>query len=148
MIESRPALPTDFEDILDILRVCDLPCEDLTARHMNSFFVADQDGTLAGVVGLELLGESALLRSLAVKPEHREHGVGAELIGLAESGAADRGVQGLYLLTTTAQGYFSKHSYQAIERDAAPPEIQATTEFATLCPDTSVCMTKKLVSDI
>jgi len=50
----------------------------------------------------------------------------------------------LYLLTTTAEAYFERLSFKPVERQAAPPEVQATREYSALCPSSSSLMVKTL----
>ncbi len=45
-------------------------------RHLRHFLLAKKDGMLVGVIGLEVLGEFGLLRSLAVTFDHRGKGIG------------------------------------------------------------------------
>ena len=102
--------------------------------------------TCIGVVGLEVYGSNALLRSLAVEPQHRSRGLGAGLVDAIESEARRRGVTALYLLTTTAATFFERLGYAAHERAAVPPSIAATTEFSLLCPDTADCLWRDLAT--
>jgi amino-acid N-acetyltransferase len=136
----------DLTAIRALLAASGLPGEDLTPAHLDSFWVCRDAGGLAGVVGLEPRGRTALLRSLAVRADARGYGLGADLLAHAESQAAALGVDALYLLTTTAERFFAARGYATTTRDAAPPEIQATAEFAELCPSNSVCMTKRVGS--
>jgi N-acetylglutamate synthase-like GNAT family acetyltransferase len=53
-------------------------------------------------------------------------------------------VRALYLLTTTAETYFEHRGYRRIDRADAPPSIQSTREFASLCPSNSAFMIKRL----
>jgi amino-acid N-acetyltransferase len=53
-------------------------------------------------------------------------------------------VETLYLLTTTAAAFFARHGYETVERDTVPARIRGTTEFDDLCPDSAVCMRKRL----
>ena len=46
----------------------------------SQFVIAESEGKLVGVVGLELYGESALLRSAAVEESWRGSGVGRVLV--------------------------------------------------------------------
>jgi amino-acid N-acetyltransferase len=148
--ERRPpmtvaaAQPADEPAIRALLEASGLPAADLTSAHLGSFWILRDAGGLAGVVGLEPRGRAALLRSLAVRADRRGSGVGAELLAHAESQARAFEVEALYLLTTTAERFFAARGYAVIARDAAPPEIRATVEFAGLCPASSVCMTKQL----
>jgi amino-acid N-acetyltransferase len=141
---NAPAQPADLPAIRALLAASGLPGEDLTPVHLDSFWIRRDAGGLAGVVGLEPRGRAALLRSLAVRPDTRGHGFGADLLAHAESQAATLGVDALYLLTTTADRFFAAHGYAVTPRENAPPEIQATAEFAELCPSNSVCMTKRV----
>jgi len=139
-----PASSMDEPWVRQLLTVCGLPQEDITPEHFQHFWVLKEKGEILGTVGLELLGRSALLRSLAVDPRFRKRGFASELAKKAEENAASRKVEVLYLLTMTAESFFGKRGYQKIERISAPPEIQETTEFKSLCPASSVCMVKPL----
>jgi amino-acid N-acetyltransferase len=99
---------------------------------------------LVACVGLEIHGDTALLRSLAVAPAHRQHGVGSAAVVAAERLARRHEVKRIYLLTTTAASFFDARGYQRRERASAPPALQRTTEFSTLCPASAVCMAKNL----
>jgi amino-acid N-acetyltransferase len=138
------AAPDDAAEIRALLAACGLPYADLIPSHLEHFFVA-RDGTqLVGVVGLELLGDAALLRSLAVCPGCHGQGLGSRLVAKAEVYAQSQGVATLYLLTTTADSYFARRHYQPAERYAVPASIAGTTEFASVCPSAAVCMLKHL----
>jgi amino-acid N-acetyltransferase len=134
--------------IRQLLTISGLPHEDITPQHLRHFFVIREKGEILGVIGLEIFGRLALLRSLAVDPGYRNRGFASQLINKAEEYAASLHIGRLYLLTMTVErmNFFAKRSYQKIERDSAPPEIQGTAEFQGLCPVTSFCMVKQLKS--
>ena len=138
------ASPMDEPWIRQLLTLCGLPHEDITPEHLRHFWVIKERGEILGVVGLEVFGRMALLRSLAVDPRFRNRGFASELTKKAEENAPSLKVEVLYLLTMTAESYFRKRGYQKTERNSAPPEIQGTTEFQSLCPASSVCMVKML----
>jgi amino-acid N-acetyltransferase len=50
----------------------------------------------------------------------------------------------MYLLTTTAEGFFARRSYEKVDRDAVPGVIKETAEFQSLCPASAVCMVRHL----
>ena len=140
----QPAAPDDRDAVRDLLRTVDLPHEDLTPAHLEYFLVAHDGAGVVGTVGLEPYGDAALLRSLAVVPERRNEGVGADLIDAIEEQARQQEVHALYLLTTTAADYFRGWGYERIERQALPDAIQQTEEAARLCPASATCMRKDL----
>jgi len=127
-----------------LLRAARLPTEDLTARHCENFFFIGTADAPSGMVGLEIFGDVALLRSLVVAADRRGRGEGAALLGHAETFARARGVRALYLLTTTAEPFFLKHGYTRVSRATAPAAIRATREFADICPASSAFMTRPL----
>jgi amino-acid N-acetyltransferase len=140
----EPASPMDESWIRQLLTLCGLPHEDLTPQHLNHFWVIKEKEEIVGMVGLEIHGRSALLRSLAVDPRFRKRGFASELSARAEHFAASHNIKELYLLTMTAESFFLKQGYQRIERNSAPPAIQGTAEFRGLCPVSSVLMIKQL----
>ncbi len=138
------ALSGDEPQIRQLLTLCGLPHEDLTPQHLSHFWVIKEKGEIIGTVGLEIHGQSALLRSLAVDPRFRKRRFASELTKKAEEFTASLKIKELYLLTMTAKSFFLKRGYQRIERNSAPPAIQGTAEFQGLCPVSSVLMIKQL----
>lgn len=130
--------------IRQLLVISGLPHEDITPQHLRHFWVLKEKGDVVGVIGLEIFGRSALLRSLAIHPRHRNQGWGSRLERKAEEYAASLKIQVLYLLTTTAENFFQKRGFYKMERGSAPLEIKGTAEFQGLCPTTSVLMMKNL----
>ncbi len=120
---------------------------ELFAGRAGDFVVADDPlarGELAAVGGLELCGDDALLRSVAVRPEWRLHGLGQELVRHLVCRAEARGLRALYLLTMTAEHYFPRFGFAAVERGGVPAEIAATLEFRSACPASAVAMERPL----
>lgn len=136
----RPAL----EPVKRLLSAVGLPTDDLTSAHLEHFFARGGEQELTGTVGLEIAGDVALLRSLAVAADRRGQGYGQELVSAAERHARAHGVKEIYLLTTTAQRFFEHLGYRASARATAPAAISATREFASICPASAVFMVKKL----
>jgi amino-acid N-acetyltransferase len=139
-IESKPSRAAAAA----LLEAAGLPSEDLTEAHMAHFFYCGPAAAPTALVGVELCGSSALLRSLVVRPEHRSAGLGAALVEHAEIYARMRGARAIYLLTTTAEAFFGRRGYARADRASAPAQVAATREFATLCPASSAFMIKRL----
>lgn len=133
-------------EIKQLLSACELPTADVSLSKTLLFYGCHSEGKLAAVVGLEVHGPVALLRSLAVAPSHRNQGLGKLLVTFAEAQAASLGVESLYLLTTTAKAFFSKLGYSPASREDAPLSIKATMQFSSLCPASSAFMRKHLLS--
>ena len=135
---------SDESRVKQLLAECQLPFEDITPSHLQHFLVARQETRFTGVIGLELMGTFALLRSLAVSEPFRGQGIASQLTTQAEDYARTHEIESLYLLTTTAESFFAKRGYQTMGRDRVPTAVQETAEFQSLCPATAVCMVKAL----
>jgi amino-acid N-acetyltransferase len=135
-----------LDEVVALLDAVGLPHDDLTEAALRHFRVLRDDGRMCGVVGVEPVGASALLRSLAVRPSERGNGYGHALVRAAEAYAREQGVGTLYLLTTTAPDFFAGLGYERMNREEVPPAIAQTDEFDRLCPRTAACMQKSLIS--
>jgi amino-acid N-acetyltransferase len=142
-IKYTSATVGDVPAIQTLLTVCHLPA-DAIELLTDKFVVAKVDSRLVGTVALEPCGRSALLRSLAVAPDHRGRSLGRSLSMRMVSHARLLGVERLYLLTTDAERYFATLGFKRSERSEAPAQIQTTSEFRSLCPKSAVCMVRDI----
>ena len=140
----RKAAQQDIEPVKTLLAESDLYNADIDGDAGQFFLIAREEEWLIGSVALEVAGEAALLRSLAVRPEYRRKGVATKLVGAIESQAKSQRVMSLYLLTLTAADFFTARGYKHTDRAQAPVALQATTEFKSICPASAVCMKKKI----
>lgn len=138
----RPAVAADLDSARQLLQSAGLPVADLNATHLA--LCAETGDHIQGVIGIEYCGDVALLRSLVISAAMRCAGVGAALVTALEANADAAGVTELWLLTVDADAFFARLGYQRRERADAPVAIQATQEFAVLCPDDAVLMSKRL----
>ena len=143
MTSIRRASADDLPHILVLLRQSALPTDDLAEVDV-AFFIGVREGKAVGVIGLQRFGSSALLRSLAVSPDHRGHRIASQLVEALESQARAQGIETLYLLTQTAERFFERRDFVVLPRDRAPVELQASAEFRSLCPTSAICMGKQL----
>ena len=139
----EPQRSHDRPRVRQLLQQCGLPVDDLDTAPVD-FLVMREAGQVVGAVGLESADGVGLLRSLAVLPSLHGQGRGGALVAAAERLAEQRGIDDLYLLTTTAPSFFALHDYLRVHRSSVPLALQGTAQFATLCPATAVCMHKRL----
>ena len=140
----RTAVPTDEPAIAALLVAAGLPLDGVHDA-LSRFVVAEHGGTIVGVAGIEacgVTGEHALLRSVAVAAAWRSRGLGRALVTRAVAEAEARGVNALYLLTTTAEHYFPAFGFTRTPREEVPPDIRATAEFRVACPDSATVMVR------
>jgi len=138
-VRVRPATPADLPAVEDLLTRSDLPLDGVR-ESLRSFVVAERDGKLVGVAGLEKCGDDGLLRSAAVDPEWRGRGLGRSLVERVIFDAESSGLRALYLLTTTAEKYFPTFGFHETTRDSVPAGVQATAQFSHLCPSSATVM--------
>jgi amino-acid N-acetyltransferase len=112
MIRARPPRSA----AIALLESQGLPVSDITDEHLEHFFFVGSDGSPTGLVGLEVYGTDALLRSLIVGEAARGKGLGSVLVEHAEQYAASKSVRSMYLLTTTAEAFFKRLGYERIDR--------------------------------
>ena len=127
-----------------LLAAAGLPTEDLRTEHFAHFISCGPEDSPDAVVGLELYGDVALLRSLVVSPTTRGKGYGGALVAEIEAYAQQLGVRELYLLTNSAEAFFGRRGYSSVERAGVPEVIRQTAEFSSLCPASAVCMHKRI----
>jgi len=142
-ITLRRASVRDLSGVEDLLTRTKLPRGGVDAL-IDSFIVAEDDGRLIGVAGVERHGAYGLLRSVAVDPEAQGRGLGRALVERLIAESNENGIAELYLLTTTAEKYFPIRGFAKISREATPAEIQETDEFTDLCPSTATVMRRVL----
>ncbi|XVH31297.1 arsenic resistance N-acetyltransferase ArsN2 [Haloferacaceae archaeon DSL9] len=131
-----------------LLSDADLPSQDIRSSPAVFYLgYIDDDAEAVGAGGIEQYGSDGLLRSVVVERSVRGAGVGTALCDALEARAAATGVDDLYLLTTTATGFFADRGYAELPRTAVSETIRRTTEFVLLCPETAVCMRKSIVDD-
>ena len=138
----RSPVDEDLSLARQLLSEAGLPIDDLTIERLA--LVAEQNGEVAGVIGLERFAGMGLLRSLVVSAQHRRSGLGKALVGALERMALDGDMAELWLLTIDADAWFARLGYEAQARELAPAEIRQTEEFSNLCPGDAVLMRKLL----
>src|SRR5262245_44733986 len=112
-----------------LLRDAELPTAGLE-DHLENALVAREGDRVVGCVALELYGDVALLRSLAVAPGRRGSGLGSALLRAALDLGRRAGVRSVCLLTTTAAEFFARHfAFAPVVREAVPAAARQSVEF-------------------
>jgi len=126
----RPARREDMVDVRTLLARIGLPDEPARDDQFPSFFVLRNEQGLAGTVALEVLGDDAILRALAVSEEARGAGYGWMLADMAVSQARWRGVRRIYLLTESASDFFAaKFGFRVVDRSTLSKLVAASETF-------------------
>jgi amino-acid N-acetyltransferase len=129
--------------MLQLLEAARLPLAGLP-ENLDSFVVADLHGRVVAAAGLELYGESALLRSVVVDPECQGTGIGRRIVSEALELARGRGAAEVFLLTTTAEEWFPRFGFSREDRSRVPQAMLESAEFRGACPASAVLMRLRL----
>ena len=135
----RGASEKDLPLVVDLLHKSGLPSTGLE-DHVETLLVAVRDERIVGCAALELYGEYALLRSVAVHVSNRGVGVGVLITNEVVRLARSKGVRRLYLLTETASAYFPRLGFRIIPRSGVPAPVTSSVEFTHVCPESALVM--------
>lgn len=138
-IKLRMAQPSDAADIAALLTRCDLPPGEAFSL-VNEFKVALADGRIVACGAAEKLGESVLIRCVAVEPAYRNRGIASRLVECLLMRARSAGARSVYLVTTTAPTYFSRWGFLLIAAERTPEDIRVSSAFMRSGQAASHCM--------
>ncbi len=134
--EDQPA-------VLRLLTDNGLPTDGLV-DHLGTAVVARLDECVVACAALEIYPDGALLRSVAVQETLRGSGLGHQVVRAALDLARQRGATSVYLLTTTAEGFFPRFGFRPIARADVPPGVRMSVEFQSACPASAVVLAKDI----
>lgn len=134
---------SDLPGIVGLLKDNDLPLERV-AEDLRNFIVIKDGREIIGCAGLEIHGRTGLLRSVAVKKERQDQGLGTTLISRIFNLSGNKHLKKLYLLTSDSSQFFSRFGFERIERNKVDPVIQQAEMFTHCCPCSSIVMVKDL----
>ena len=137
-----PASQNSFSAAVELLKKNNLPTEEINPG--TQLFVIEENDSVIGTIAVEYNFDVALLRSLSVCEQKRNSGIGQMLVAFIENYVQKQGVQSIYLLTTTAEGFFLKKGYESVDRNEVPDFIKNTKEFSIICSASSTLMKKEL----
>jgi UDP-N-acetylmuramate: L-alanyl-gamma-D-glutamyl-meso-diaminopimelate ligase len=137
----RPAQRADMPAVRTLLEKAGLGDEPARDDQAGHFFVLNNEDGLGGTVALEVLGDDAILRALAVNPEARGVGYGWMLADVAVAQARWRGVRRIYLLTAAASDFFAaKFGFRVVDRSTVAKAINNHETFARAASTSLVAM--------
>ncbi len=126
----KPARRGDMAEVRKLLDRAGLGDEPARDEQFPAFFVLTNEQGVAGSVALDVLGDDAVLRALAVDPEARGAGYGWMLADMAVSQARWRGVRRIYLLTESASDFFAaKFGFRVVDRSTLSKQVAASETF-------------------
>ncbi|MEL6537569.1 MAG: arsenic resistance N-acetyltransferase ArsN2 [Bacteroidota bacterium] len=128
-----------YPDIYRLLAASGLPNDDIDEIEITFWGVILEERVIA-VIGLQVYGNSGLLRSLTVDVNHRNQSWAEDLIKELLKHCQILQLETIYLLTTTAKKYFQHRGFLEISREHVPADIKKSQEFSELCPQDATTM--------
>lgn len=144
LVRIRDAAPQDLPAVHKLIGEASLPLDGWADASV--VLVAVLGHTVVGTVALERHGAGRdaafLLRSAAVDPANRGHGIGAQLTAAAleRVDATDTPVA---LLTETAEDYFPRFGFTRVDRAELPAALQASAELRGACPTSAHALLRR-----
>jgi len=130
----------ELDVLRNFLRLNQLPADDLRLADSLYLTYYDSSEELVGSGGLELYGDKALLRSLAVSQTIRSQSLGRQIMEDLLQQVRSKDIKEIYLLTQTAWYFFLKLGFKEVNREEVPDEIRNSTEFSQVCPGSARVM--------
>lgn len=128
----RPARLADMESVRTIHASVGLRDESARDDQFPSFYVLRNEHGTVGCAALEVYGDDAIFRGLAVISECRGAGYGWMLADMVVSQARWRGVRRIYLLTESASDFFAaKFGFRVVDRSTFSKRIDAAGTLPT-----------------
>jgi UDP-N-acetylmuramate: L-alanyl-gamma-D-glutamyl-meso-diaminopimelate ligase len=126
----KPARLADMPEVRKLLGRVGLTEEPARDEQFPAFYVLTNEQGMVGTVALDVHGDDAILRALAVDEENRGAGYGWMLADMAVSQARWRGVRRIYLLTESASDFFAaKFGFRVVDRSTLSKQVAASETF-------------------
>lgn len=133
-----------LEKLQKFLQSNKLPYTDISL-HGNMFIgYYDERENLIGTGGLEVYGNTALLRSVAVDKSARGKSFGKKIVDDLVAKAKSISLTDIYLLTETAHDFFLKKGFTDIPRYEVPEPVRNSSQFSQMCPASANSMIYKI----
>jgi len=128
-VTVRPARVADVERILSLVNELAvqqvmLPRSPASViESLRDFHIAEVDGAFAGCGALAICwSDLAEVRSLAVHPDHQQHGIGRRLVDALVAEAEALGIPRLFAFTYVP-GFFRKLGFETTAHDQLPHKV-------------------------
>lgn len=140
----EPARAEDIAAVLALVHAAGLPTSGIAEGFPAAYAVVRSGTGIVAVAGLEAHGGDGLLRSVAVAPSRRGTGIARLLVEDRLRAARGQGLGSVYLLTTTAAGWFERLGFTGVPRTEVPAAVRGSTEFTSVCPTSAACLAIRL----
>ncbi len=106
------------------------------------FWGYEDDGALAGVMGIQPVEDVFLIRHAYVRPEAQGRGIGGALMAELESRVSAQLLVGTWAVATWAIGFYERHGFVAVPRSEIAPLLRRYWSIPDRQVETSVVLAK------
>ena len=121
-----------------------MPAQELASEIAAGieFWVAEDDGMLLGVMGIQDKGEVVLIRHAYVRSSERRKGIGEKLLRHLEASAGKRILIGTWADAAWAIRFYEKNGYRVLSRDETTRLLKKYWNIPERQVETSVVLAK------
>ncbi len=127
----RRARPEDVPAIEKLLSAEWLPPFQIH-EFLETFWVLDEDGRVLGCAGLEVYGQTGVIRSVVVHPSLRGRRFGDLLSKTAMTEARRRGAKRLYLFTGDKAPFWRRHGFEPCSLEDWEPVARESWQWQAI----------------
>lgn len=132
-VRFRRAEAADVPVIAQLISSAHLPPL-FIEEFLEGFVIADHEGDMIGVGGVELYDDSCFLRSIVVHSEAQGLGLGRRMSELLIEAAKAAGARDVYLFTQDAWPFWLKLGFTDISPEAWKAPAQQTWQYRFVAP--------------
>jgi N-acetylglutamate synthase-like GNAT family acetyltransferase len=111
LLTYRAGQAGDIPRLEELLRAAHLPANRVL-EYIEAFVIAEQDGAVVGGGGVEVYGDTALLRSVVIDETLRGQGVGRSIAERLIANAVSAGARDLYLYTYDSRPFWLRLGFE------------------------------------
>ena len=129
MLQLTPTTPQDLQEVTDFLRVADLTLSGLDSPSVLLWTARDAEtGHIVASTGYERSENNhhVLIRSVAVDPTLRGHGIGLELARYALDRATESGAKRAWLFSRRSGPFWQKVGFVSADRNELALALAST----------------------
>jgi len=111
-----------------------------TGIPLSNVLVGREQGSIIGVIALDVVARRGLTLWAAVSEEHREKGFGTSLVRSLAARAQELGLRELYAVPKEATAFFAGLGFASVSIDSVPDEVKFMRSFRDECNESTEVM--------
>ena len=143
----RRATREEIGEVTALLEVSGLPPLP-TGISLSNVLVGLEQGSVIGVIALEVVARRGLTLWVAISAEHRAKGLGRSLGRSLIARAQELGLREIYAVPRDSSNFFAGLGFSPVPRSAVPDEVRFMPAYREQCDDSMEIMRLELETRI